>query len=267
MPIICPVCSYSRSWTVRRSKRKCKRCRHEFSSNIYPVRGIRSTINDWQKCIHIFIRQRAILTISKETGISHCRIAMMVDILRQCMANDIPERFNGPVELDETYIGGQRKNKCLHIRRIKGKRGHGTDKLPIMGIFDRSSRQIYTEVMPVKLSMAHLFRITKAKLIPGTLIITDGYKMYRGFKTKGFKHEYVDHDGGEYARGEIHTNNIEGFWGILKRKLGCIGGMRRNKLYLFVAEIGWEFNHKSLTYQQQEKLLLDLVIKFGGLIQ
>ncbi len=267
MPIICPTCSYSRSWKVRRSKRKCKRCRHEFSSNIYPVKDIRSTIDDWQKCIHVFIRQRAILTISEETGIGHCRIASMVDILRQCMASDIPGRFNGPVELDETYIGGQRKNKCLHIRRIKAKRGHGTDKLPIMGVFDRSSKQVYIEVMPVKLSMYHLFRITNSKLIHGTLIITDGYKMYRGFKARGFKHEYVDHDGGEYVRGEIHTNNIEGFWGILKRKLGCIGGMRRNRLHLFVAEIVWNFNHKSLTYQQQEKLLLDLVIKFGGLIQ
>jgi transposase-like protein len=91
--------------------------------------------------------------------------------------------------------------------------------------------------------------------------------MYRGFKTKGFKHEYVDHDGGEYVRGEIHTNNIEGFWGILKRKLGCIGGIRRNRLHLFIAEIVWKFNHKSLSLNQQEKLLLGLVIKFGGLIQ
>ena len=207
------------------------------------------------------------MAISDETKIGHCRIARMVEVLRQCMAGDVPDQFEGPVELDETYIGGQRKNKCLHIRRIKAKRGHGTDKLPIMGIFDRSSKQIYVEVMPVKLSMYHLFRITRDKLIPETLIITDGYKMYRGFKSKGFKHEYVDHDGGEYVRGEIHTNNIEGFWGILKRKLGCIGGMRRSKLHIFVAEIVWKFNHKSLSLNQQEKLLMDLVIKFGGLIQ
>lgn len=264
MPNICPTCSYSRSWIIRRSKRKCKRCRHEFSSNIYPIKGIRSTVSDWEKCIHVFLRERTILRISDEVSINHCRIAKMVGILRQCMTGDIPRRFNGPVELDETYIGGQRKNKCLHLRRIKAKRGHGTDKLPIMGIFDRPSKQIYTEIMPVKLNMGHLFRIAGSQIVPEALIITDGYKMYRGFKTKGFRHEYVDHDGGEYVRGEIHTNNIEGFWGILKRKLGCIGGMRRNRLYLFVAEIVWRFNRKSLSISQQEELLMDLVIKFGG---
>ena len=264
MPSTCPACSYSRSWIIRRSKRKCKHCRHEFSINIYPVKSIRSTAGEWEKCIHTFLRERAVLRISDEIGINHCRVAKMVAILRQCMASDVPEIFNGPIELDETYIGGQRKNKCLHIRRIKAKRGHGTDKLPIMGIFDRSTKQIYVEVMPVKLSMHHLFRITSERLAPNAFIITDGYKMYRGFKNKGFGHEYVDHDGGEYVRGELHTNNIEGFWGILKRKLGCIGGMRRNRLHLSVAEITWKFNHRSLPLGQQGKLLMDLVAKFGG---
>lgn len=190
----------------------------------------------------------------------------MTNFLRECMSKDITSRFVGPIELDETYIGGQRKNKRLHIRRIKTKRGHGTDKLPIMGIFDRSSKQVYVEIMPVKLSMDHLFRIVSQQVNSDALLITDGYKMYRGFKRKGYAHEYVDHDGGEYVRGEIHTNNIEGFWGILKRKLSCVGGMRRNRLHLFVAEIVWKFNHRSIILNEQEQILIDLVTKFGGRI-
>src|SRR6185503_13347730 len=183
-----------------------------------------------RSCIHVFLRQRAALSVSAETGIPHCRIARMVHLLRLCMAEDTPKRFLGPVEMDETYIGGQRKNKRLHIRRIKAKRGHGTDKLPIMGIFDRSSKQVYVEVMTRKLSMQHIFSTMNQRVHPQATVFTDGYKMYRGLKRKGFKHEYVDHDGGEYVRGVIHTNNIEGFWGILKRKLSCIGGMRRERL-------------------------------------
>jgi transposase-like protein len=264
MSNICPVCSYQRSWLIRRAKRKCKRCRHEFSVNKYLIQGIRSNAKDWKKCIHIFLRERTILRISKETEIGHCRVAKMVNLLRILMLNDIPDKFIGPVEFDETYIGGQRKNKKLHIRRIQCKRGHGTDKLPIMGIFDRSTKKIYVEIMPKKLNMNHIFSVMGKRITKGSLILTDGYKMYRGFKTKGFKHEYVDHDGGEYVRGEIHTNNIEGFWGILKRKLSCIGGMRRNRLQLFVAEIAWKFNHRMISLDKQEELLIDLVTKFGG---
>jgi transposase-like protein len=264
MPIICPFCSYTRSWSIRRNKRKCKKCRHEFSSNKYPVKGIHSDKNDWEKCIKIFLRERACLRISDETGINHCRVAKMIQLLRECMFQDDLQKFSGPVELDETYIGGQRKNKRLHIRRIKSKRGHGTEKLPILGIFDRHTGQVYVQIMPIKLNINFIFHFAKKQLKKGIKIYTDGYKMYRGFTKEGFIHEYVDHDGGEYVRGEIHTNNIEGFWGILKRKLSCVGGMRRKYLYLFVAEIAWKFNHRKDSLQKQEQLLLKLIAEFGG---
>ena len=76
----------------------------------------------------------------------------------------------------------------------------------------------------------------------------------------------MDHDDGELVRGDIHTNNIEGFWGILKRRLSCIGGMRRKHLHLFVAEMVWKFNHRNQTILEQEKELLKLIssTRFGG---
>ena len=230
----------------------------------YPVMGIRSTENDWQRCIHIFLRERAGLRISDEMGIGHCRAARMAHALRMIILNDIPDIFAGPVELDETYIGGQRKNKRLHIRRIRAKRGHGTEKLSIVGIFDRASGQVYVETMMRKLDINHIFSVLKCRAVSEARVFTDGFKMYRGMKEFGWKHEYVDHDDGEYVRGDVHTNNIEGFWGILKRKLSCIGGMRRNRLHLFAAEIVWKFNHRKLTLAEQERQLLDLVIEFGG---
>ena len=181
------------------------------------------------------------------------------------MLNDPPTRFNGICEMDETYIGGQRKNKRLHIRRIKCKRGHGTDKLPIMGLYGREEGQIYVEVIP-KLSIKRILEIIKEKVVKGSQIYTDGYKMYRCLPKHGYPHEYVDHDGGEYTRDKIHTNNIEGFCGTLKRKLGCIGGMRRDRLHLFVAEIVWKFNHRNYPKKVQEERLINLLKRgrFGG---
>jgi transposase-like protein len=260
----CPYCSYSRSWVIRREKRKCKKCRREFSSQKYPVTRIRSTLKEWKQCIHVFLRQRAGLTVSNETGIPHCRVTAMIRLLRELMCQDDPGFFVGPIEMDETYIGGQRKNKHLHIRRIKSRKGHGTEKLPIVGIFDRYSGQVYAEVLEKKLSIDHIIRVLHNHAVRGTMIYTDGFNMYRILWTERFLHAYVNHDAGEYVRGQVHTNNIEGFWGILKRKMSCIGGMRRERLHLFVAEIVWKFNHRSFSLAEQEELLLQLVIKFGG---
>ena len=176
------------------------------------------------------------------------------------MSEEIPSLFQGPVEMDETYIGGQRKNKKLHIRRIRTKKGHGTDKLPIVGLFDRNTGYVFVVVEPKKLDIAFITETIKERVVPGSSIYTDGFKMYRSLSKQGYIHEYVDHDGEEYVRGEIHTNNIEGFWGILKRKMSCIGGMRRKYLHLFVGEIVWKYNYRKMPLKDQERALYELVL-------
>lgn len=214
----CPKCNYLRSWLIRRNKRKCKRCRVEFSRKDYILPRFRLTERQWRSCIQTFIRERTINSIKDNVSVGHNTAVAIANALRLCMYKDMPKRFNGICEMDETYIGGQRKNKKLHIRRIKAKKGHGTDKLPIMGIYGRTEGRIYVEVIP-KLSIKRIVEIIKERVKIGSPIYTDGYKMYRCLSKHGYPHKYVDHDGGEYAREEIHTNNIEGFWGILKRKL------------------------------------------------
>lgn len=182
------------------------------------------------------------------------------------MSEEKSPAFIGPVEMDETYIGGQRKNKRLHIRRIKGKKGHGTEKLPIVGLFDRNTGVVFVVVEPKKLDIKFITETIKARVIQGSQIYTDGFKMYRSLPKHGYIHEYVDHEGDEYVRGDVHTNNIEGFWGILKRKMGCIGGMQRKYLHLFVGEIVWKFNHRNQPRKDQERALYELVLssKVGG---
>ena len=256
--LTCPYCSYTRSWKLRRDKRKCKKCRREFNPIHYPVAGFRITEEGWRSCIGVFLRERTIGRIVDETKLSHGTVERVVQRLRDAMARNHQPLFYGPVELDETYIGGQRKNKRLHIRRIQAKRGHGTDKLAIMGIFDRNSGMVYVEVIP-KLDLQRIFEIIRSRVPRGSRLYTDGFKMYRSFAHRGYLHSYVDHDGGEYVRGDVHTNNIEGFWGILKRKMSCIGGMRRNRLHTFVAEIVWRFNHRKLPLVEQEDRLFKAV--------
>lgn len=256
----CPFCGFGRSWSLRRKKRKCKSCRREFAGNIYPVAGYRLDLLTWKKVIATFLRERTEMRIAEEANLSLKTAQKMAHHLRMLMTAVVPAPFTGIVEMDEAYIGGQRKNKRLHIRRIQGKRGHGTDKLPIVGLFSRESGQVYVEVEPKKLDVRYIFKMVQERVVPGSRMYTDGFKMYRGFPKIGYVHEFVDHAGDEYVRGDVHTNNMEGFWGIMKRKLGCIGGMRRDRLHLFVGEIVWKFNHRDLSLKDTERALLELVL-------
>jgi len=113
------------------------------------------------------------------------------------MEQDVPDFLPSPVEMDETYIGGQRKNKRLHIRRIQAKKGHGTDKLPIMGAFSRATGEVYVEILERKLDIYRILEILRERTEAGGIVYTDGFKMYRMLKDRGYAHDYVDHAGGE----------------------------------------------------------------------
>lgn len=254
----CPYCRFSRAWRIRREKRKCKRCRREWS--IAKKRfGIRATDLEWQACVLAFLRERAARSVSRETGLGYTRTVRMLHQVRLTMQRDTPMKFDGICEADETFIGGQRKNKRLHIRRIKAKRGHGTDKIPIVGVLSRSLGQVRVTVVPVRCE-ATVIGFIRSCLGPEAILYTDAYKMNRAIQKYGVRHEYVDHDSGEYVRGDIHTNQIEGFWGILKRTLAMIGGIRRDRFPLFIGEIVWRYNYRKLSrVEQGERILKQLL--------
>lgn len=227
---------------------------------------MRATTAEWKVCVKAFIRERTILAVVAASGLSRYRVTLMLGILRECMSRERPPVFSGTVELDETYIGGQRKNARLHIRRIKGKRGHGTDKLPIFGIFHRGSGKVFVDFEPKKLDWRYVLSVVGKRVSQGSRVYTDGFPMYAPLSGMGYVHQSVDHNMSEYVRGDVHTNGIEGFWGVMKRKMGCIGGMRRRRLHLFAKELAWRHNHRKETPEKKEQALMKLVLegRFGG---
>ena len=65
------------------------------------------------------------------------------------MTKDIPDVFSGIVEVDETYLGGQMRNK-RKLERLKlgeNRRGFGTVKQPVFGILCRKGK-VFAEIVP-----------------------------------------------------------------------------------------------------------------------
>jgi transposase-like protein len=265
--LLCPHCGHGRSWFLRRTHRRCKRCRKEWSpGTAHLVRGFRLGRREWFRIVDTFLRDETICSVQEECAVAYATAQRAVDVLRQVMTLDVPLLFVGVCEADETYVGGSWKNKAIHIRRQGTKRGRGTSKQPIFGVMERgdgtpSQVRVWLTKDTKNCSLnPHI----KEVVCRGSLICTDGRKGYRRLPRYGYLHQWVDHDAGEYVRGNVHTQTLDGFWGLLKTHLDSIGGIRKGRLHLFVGEYAWRYNFRNLTRKEQTKRLVKLLTEFGG---
>ena len=84
------------------------------------------------------------------------------------------------------------------------------------------------------------------KAIRNSTIYSDEYRPYRSLR-KNFKHDFVKHNAGEYARGRVHTNTIEGFWSQLKRNItGTYHSVSRKHLERYVNEATFKYNNRQV---------------------
>ena len=201
--------------------------------------------------------------IAEETGIDRKRIYRALLIVREAMAQDIPEVFSGTVEVDETYLGGQWKNKRRSKRAGGAKRGRGTQKTPAFGILCRNGK-VWAEIV-ADVEAETLLPLIKRRVKRGSVVCSDTWKSYTGVAAKGYVHRLVEHGKGEYSDGKgNHINGLEGFWGYLKRRLAAKGGIRRERLPLYLAEYVWRYNHRSITTIGQKGRMMSLLKKYNA---
>jgi len=190
---------------------------------------------------------------------------------RNCLYEFKPKLGNlrlSRAEVDETYLGGQKKNKRKSVllkEKLTGresKRGFGTKKQPVFGILARSGKVFARLVGDVE--ARDLVPIIEKKVKRGSRICSDTWRAYTGLATRGYLHRTVKHQKKEYALGKNHINGLEGFFGYLKRKLATKGGVRRKYLSLFLSEYVWRYNYRQLTVNQRVNRLLKLLEDFSG---
>ena len=258
----CKKCGGKKYWKLGSGEYRCRICKTD--SRKYLVASIRLTRNDWIKIIDLFLigANSPVITGYMKKNIK--TVAKALKILRIAMIKDVPKTFSGVVEVDETYLGGQKKNKNKKQLRKEiekfgkiSKSGFGTTKQPVFGILERNGK-VFAELVSDTQAIDLIPIITK-KVKLGSKICSDTYRSYKGLATAGYVHRTVEHGTGEYVRGKNHINGLEGFWGYLKRKLASKGGVRRTYLPLFLSEYVWRYNNRKTDIRQQRNKLLQLI--------
>jgi hypothetical protein len=157
-------------------------------------------------------------------GITYKSAWFMAHRIREGMKDIDPSPLGGAgkvVEADEAYHGKVETPVPSASREGRPylKRDISQQKRPIFALVERGgAARAYH--MPV-VTGANVRDVLVRKADRASRLHTDESRLYARVGTEFAKHETVNHGAGEYARGDVTSNSVEGFFGIFKR--GMVG--------------------------------------------
>jgi transposase-like protein len=156
-------------------------------------------------------------------------------------------RVSGDVEVDEVYVNAGlkgsgnhgriillgRRPRCRGLRAGRGRGGWDKDVIPVFTIIGRNGHEVYIPSRDVK--GGTVARIASRHIETGSKIYTDNFPSYNILQNMGYRHEYVNHSMGEYARGEVHINNCENRASLLRPWLSAHRGISKDNLDTYLS--------------------------------
>ena len=199
---------------------RCRDCRKYFSVRTgTPIAKTNLPLRKWALAIYLeltSLKSIASTKLASDIGVSQPAAWFMLHRIREAWnrnnsggGNGRP--FTGPVEVDECYFGGKRRNMSKSKQAELTGRGP-VGKVAVAGIKDRATNKVQARVVPNTKSET-IIQFIMEHANPDAKIYTDDALIYHVLPN----HESVKHSVGEYVRGQAHTNGVESFWSMLKR--------------------------------------------------
>src|SRR5258708_32483313 len=236
---------------VRPGLRQCGECDRKFTVTVGMI------FED----THVILRKWLIawyLLASSKKGISALQIQRMLALgsyrtawlmmhkIRHALRDPAFDGMvDGTVEADERYIGGRPRGMG---------RAYVGNKAPVVSLVERGGRVRSTVVLTKhgRVTGDNLKEVLTKNIAPTAKIMTDSHHGYKKAAVGFASHETVNHNVGEYGRGNVYTNTVEGYFSLLKRGIvGTFHHVSRQHLPLYLADFDHRYNHRTTTDGQR----------------
>lgn len=252
--VTCPRCAGTTiSRIVKRNQFDCDSCRYQFSVTAGTLFHD-SHLPLWKWFLAIY------LMCESKKGISAKQLQRMLSVsyktawyvahrVRDAMGDDEQPLLQGIVEVDETWIGGHRRNVGSGVRT----------QAMVVGAVQRNG-EIRLMYKGTRATRENLFDFIEKTISPSaSAIYTDNNMAYRTLGDKDTRHESVNHGMGEYVRGDVHTQHVENVWSLFKRSiLGSYHKLSVKHLPKYLDEMEWRFNGRENPFLFRDTLLVML---------
>ena len=228
----------------RHGLKKCAECRKQFTVRIGTIfEESHIPLHKWLQAIHLMVSSKKGISshqLHRVLEITHKSAWFMSHRIREAMRSDDAVNFGnggGVVEVDETFIGTKQK-------KAKGARGYA-HKNAMLSLVDRNTGRAKSIVVD-DVTKATLLPILRENIAKEATVYTDEAKQYTGIAADFAGHDFTSHSKGEYGRGTVHTNTIEGYFSIFKRGMkGVYQQCGKQHLHRYAAEFEFRYNNRA----------------------
>jgi transposase-like protein len=251
---VCPRCGGADPYRLKPradSKRpgrpgllKCRACRKQFTVTVGTIfEDSHIPLSTWVIALHLMAASKKGMSahqLHRMLGVAYKSAWFMAHRIRWAMTQEpLASKLTGIVEVDETYVG--KGNQEVGRRFISN-----TIKIPVFTLVQRGGP--VRSFIPPRVTAANIDAILADNVSSDATIFTDEATWYKRLNPRFKGHETVNHHKGEYARGHVHTNTVEGYFANLKRGLiGTFHHVSVNHLHRYLSEFDFRYNLRTTT--------------------
>jgi transposase-like protein len=247
---VCPKCEGTEHYYLKTQKRwKCKKCSKQFSVKLGTIfEDSPISLDKWLIALWMLVNCKNGISsyeVGRDLGITQKSAWFVLQRLRLALQEKSLVKLGGEgktVEVDETFIGGLSRNMHKEVRARKIKGTGGRDKTLVVGFLERGGK-VRTSV-PNNRRKHTMHNEVKQNVSAGSILFTDELKSYNDLADE-FAHKVINH-AVAYVDGNVHTNNLENYWSLVKRGLkGTYISVEPFHLFRYLDEQAFRYNNRS----------------------
>ena len=259
---VSPFSPESKIYKCASNKYKCKNTGKYFNVRTGTIfDNTKIPLQKWLLALYVFSSHKKGISshqLAKDISVTQKSAWFLLHRLRYAFDHpNFQNTLGNIVEIDETFMGGESKNKHSN-KKVKNERG-GTmhTQQPVLGMRERDGNVIAI-VVPNR-NKETILPIIRNVVEQDSTIMTDEYTAYKDLKND-YTHGTVNHGAKEYVYAMAHTNGIENFWSHLKRGIdGIYHWVSVAHLQSYVDEFTLRFNTRAFNTQGRFDLILSAV--------
>jgi transposase-like protein len=259
----CPHCGEVENVTRLQGKShragliQCNSCLKNFTVTVGTVfERSKIGLNKWMLATYLLASSKKGISahqIHRMLGVTYKTAWFMMHRIREAMTTQPTGPLGGPdkiVEADETFVGGKARNRKFRAP---------APKKVVVSLVERGGEAR-------SFHFANLHGNTIRSLVVTNVdrashLMTDMAHHYRPIGAEFAKHDAVLHTGGEYVRGEAHSNTIENFFSIFKRGvIGTYHHLSEAHLARYTAEFDFRYNSRMDTDRERADAALKGIV-------